>query len=462
VTSPAPRPAPRIVVAAPASGSGKTTFTMGLLHALRARGLVVQPFKIGPDFIDPSHHSRICGRPARNLDTWMCDDQAVSDVFTHAAATADICVIEGVMGLFDGFGPDEERGSAAHLAKLLRCPLLLVVDAQRCATSAAAVALGFQRFDPDVDLAGVVFNNVGGRGHYEWLRTALESKTTLRSFGYLAHDPELHLEERHLGLVPAGERAPADAMRDRLLGQFAEHVDVEAIVSEAAKAPPLSPPARSIFAAHASKPRVRIGVARDEALNFYYQENLDLLEAAGAEMVPFSVVHDAALPPGARGLYLGGGFPELFAERIGRNLPMRAAIRDFHATGGTIYAECGGLMVLCETLVDLEGRRHPMVGLVPATAAMRRDRISLGYCEVRSLRPTLIAPEGATYRAQTFHHSVLEDGRFTPVLELAHGARVTFDGYAAPGILATYVHANFAGAPSLAKRLVDHCYGGSI
>jgi cobyrinic acid a,c-diamide synthase len=451
---------PRIVVAAPASGAGKTTFTMGLQHALRARGLAVQPFKIGPDFIDPSHHSRICGRPSRNLDTWMCDDATVTDIFTHAAAGADISVIEGVMGLYDGFGPDEERGSTAHLAKLLQCPVLLVIDAQRCATSAAAVALGFRRFDPSVAFAGVVFNQVGSRGHYDWLKRALESRTDLASHGYLASDARMHLQERHLGLVPAAERTAQDELRTLLLRQFEEHVDVDGIVAAASRAAPLDSPPNSVFARPASRVRMRIGVARDEALNFYYQENLELLEGAGAEIVTFSLMRDAALPPDLQGLYLGGGFPELFAARLAENAPMLAAIRDFHATGGAIYAECGGLMVLCDALVDFEGRRHGMAGLVPATAVMRRDRLSLGYCEVRPRKDTLLAPAGMRYRAQTFHHSVLEDVRFEPALELAHGSSVSHDGYAAPGILATYVHAHFAACPSLAKRFVDQCAQG--
>ena len=450
------QPMPRIVVSAPSSGSGKTTFTMGLMHALRARTVKVQPFKIGPDFIDPSYHTRICGRASRNLDTWMCEDGVVGDIFARGAAGADIAVIEGVMGLYDGFGPHEDRGSTAHVAKLLDAPVLLVIDAQRCATSAAAVALGFREFDRGVQIAGVVFNNVGGAGHYAWLKEALEARTGLKSFGYLVSEKNLRLEERHLGLVPAAERAPAQHMRESLLRQFAEHVDLDAIVAAASASAPLAVGTETIFAAHAQG-RARIGVARDEALNFYYEDNLDLLACAGAELVPFSLLHDHALPSGLDGIYLGGGFPEVFAGQLSANAPMQQAIREFHATGGIIYAECGGLMVLCEGLVDFDGNRHSMVGLVPATAVMRRDRLSMGYCEVEPMRDTVIARAGARYRAQTFHYSVLDDMRFEPVLKLARGAKLSSDGYADACLFATYVHAHFAAAPQLAERFVAQC-----
>lgn len=446
---------PRLVVAAPHSGSGKTTFTLGLLSALKRRGLSVQPFKAGPDFIDPSHHTAICGRASRNLDTWMCDDAVVAEIFQRAARDADVSIVEGVMGLYDGFGPDEERGSTAHLAKLLAAPVVLVIDAARMATS--AVALGLQQFDRDVTIAGVVFNNVGSEGHYEWMRKALHDRTGLASFGYLGFDPGLRIEERHLGLVPAAERRIGEDARERLQVAFDRHIDLDAIVAAARAAPRWAAATSGVFRARPAAKAVRIGVARDAALSFYYQENLDLLECLGAEIVPFSVLSDACLPEDLQGLYLGGGFPELFAATIAANVPLRDGIRKFFAGGRVIYAECGGLMILCDALVDLDGRRHEMFGLVPATTVMRRDRLSLGYVDVEALEDTLIAGVGERYRAQTFHHSVLEDVRFRPALKLYHGARTSFDGYAERRLLATYVHAYFAAQPGLAERLVEHC-----
>jgi cobyrinic acid a,c-diamide synthase len=430
---------------------------MGLLLALRRQALAVQPFKVGPDFIDPSHHTHICQRTSRNIDTWMCNDLVVREIFARAAAGSDIAVIEGVMGLFDGFGPNEERGSTAHVAKLLDLPVVLVIDAQRAATSAAAVALGFQEFDPAVNLVGVVFNKVGGKSHYEWLRQVLEEKTRLKAFGYLNFDPALQMEERHLGLVPAAEHAPEPQLYERLALQFKENIDVHGIISAAKLAPELPKTPTKVFSNARSQGTLRIGVARDAALNFYYQENLDLLSCLGAEIVPFSLLNDKALPEGVQGIYLGGGFPEIFSARLSSNRAMKASVRDFHAKDGVIYAECGGLMVLCEALVDFQGYRHEMMGLVPAVAVMRRDKLSLGYVEVEPLKNTVLADVGQSYRAQTFHYSVLEDANFEPALKVCHGANVSYDGYVNRNLFATYMHAHFAACPSLAERFVDRC-----
>jgi cobyrinic acid a,c-diamide synthase len=449
---------PRFVIAAPNSGSGKTTVALGLLLALHEHGLSVQPFKIGPDFIDPSHHTKICERTSRNLDSWMCEDAAVQEIFTRAAAGADISVIEGVMGLFDGYGPDNDRGSTAHVARLLEAPVVLVIDAQRMATSAAAVALGCRDFDKQLTIAGVIFNNVGGAGHYDWLRKVLEARTGMTAFGYLSFDPSLIIEERHLGLVPAAERGPTETFYQRLRSQIQENVDVDALLQSAREAPGLQPPSTTIFRARESARKVRIGVAYDRALNFYYQENLDLLSCLGAEIVRFSLLDDEQIPPGLHGLYLGGGFPEIFADTLSSRQAMNESIGAFHRSGGAIYAECGGLMVLCETLIDFEGQRHKMVGLVPGETVMRRDKLSLGYVEVEPMRDTIIGKAGERYRGQTFHYSVLEKTRFEPVLKLRHGNKISMDGYANGKLFATYVHAHFAGHPQLAQRLVDECH----
>jgi cobyrinic acid a,c-diamide synthase len=457
-------PQPRFVVAAPHSGSGKTTVTLGLLLALRERGLSVQPFKIGPDFIDPSHHSKICETTSRNLDTWMCDDVVVQEIFARAALGADISVIEGVMGLFDGYGPDNDRGSTAHVARLLEAPVVLVIDAQRMATSAAAVALGCRDFDKQLTIAGVIFNNVGGAGHYDWLRKVLETRIGMTAFGYLSFDPALKIEERHLGLVPAAERGPTETFYQRLRSQVQENVDIGAILKAARQAPGLHAPSAGIFWARESPRKVRIGVAYDRALNFYYQENLDLLSCLGVEIVRFSLLDDERIPTGLHGLYLGGGFPEMFASSLSSRHAMKESIRSFHRSGGVLYAECGGLMVLCEALIDFEGQRHEMVGLVPGEAVMSRDKLSLGYVEVESLQDTIIGKAGERYRGQTFHYSILEKTRFERVLKLRHGSRTSMDGYVSGRLFATYVHAHFAGHPQLAERLVDQChrYAGSL
>lgn len=448
---------PRLVIAAPQSGSGKTTVTLGVLLALRRAGLTTQPFKVGPDFIDPSHHTAICARPSRNLDTWLCEDAVVREVFTRASSDAEISIIEGVMGLYDGYGPNDERGSTAHLARLLEAPVLIVIDAQRMAASAAAVALGLQQFDRALDIAGVIFNQVGSDEHYVLLKTALETHTGLRCFGYVGLHPEFALEERHLGLVPAAETPPGMRSREQLLHEIERHVDIAGLVAAARRAPPLEEKATGTFSARESRGLVRIAVAQDQAFNFYYPENLDLLRAAGADIVPFSVLNDGALPTHVNGIYLGGGFPEVFAEALAANRSMIAGIRAFHDAGGAIYAECGGLMTLCEALVDFAGRRHEMVGLVPATTIMRRDRLAIGYVEAEPLRDSVLADRGIPYRGHTFHYSVLADPRFEPALRLRHGGKISYEGYASGNLFATYVHAHFAGSPRLAQRFVDCC-----
>ena len=250
-------------------------------------------------------------------------------------------------------------------------------------------------------------------------------------------------------------------MRERLRSEFDRNVDLDRILAAARAAPAPAPATSAVFRPRAAAEPVRIGVARDAALNFYYQENLDLLECLGAQIVPFSILDDPGPPPGVRGIYLGGGFPELFAARIAANVSMREGVRDLFRAGGAIYAECGGLMILCDALVDLDGRRHEMFGLVPATSVMRRERLSLGYVDVETLEDTLIARAGERYRAQTFHHSVLEDVRFRPALKLYHGAKDSFDGYAERNLFATYVHAYFAARPGLARRFVEQCRGAA-
>ena len=448
---------PRLVIAAPNSGAGKTTLTVGVLLALRARGMTVQPFKVGPDFIDASHHSVIAGRPSRNLDSWMCDDDAVREIFSHAARDADISLIEGVMGLYDGSGPRDERGSTAHVAKLLDAPVVLVIDAQRMAGTAAAVALGCRAFDAAVRIAGVIFNNVGSAGHYDWLRTVLAERTDLACFGYLAFDPELAMEERHLGLVPAAEQRPASSLHARLEQRVQSTLDVQALIEAAHNASQFQLPDARLFVDAPDGPPVRIAVAQDRALNFYYRDNLDLLQCLGAEIVPFSLLEDDRLPDAVDGVYLGGGFPEMHAEALASRVALHAAMREFHASGRVIYAECGGLMVLCDTLTDLAGRTHRMIGLVPANASMRAGRLTLGYVEVEILRGSILGEAGTRYAGQRFHASNLERARFEPALALRQGGKMSRDGYGCDGLLATYVHAHFAGAPHLARSIVQHC-----
>jgi cobyrinic acid a,c-diamide synthase len=342
------------VVAAPASGAGKTTVVLALLAAARRRGLIVQPFKVGPDFIDPGHHTRLAGRAARTLDGWMLGADACRASFAAGMAGADAAVIEGMMGLFDGVAGDSDTGSTAEIARWLDVPVLLVVDAAAMARSAAAIVRGFRDFDPRLRVAGVVFNRVGGAAHLELLRRALASAGLPPCLGGLPYDAALTIPERHLGLFTA----PETSVDAGVLADAAErHLDVDAIlgldageVSSIVVAGDELPAARSV-----AGDQVVIAVARDEAFSFYYVENLELLARAGARLVEFSPLRDAGVPAGACGVYLGGGYPEVHAARLAANRGFLAELRAYAAAGGLVYAECGGLMLLGDERVGERG-----------------------------------------------------------------------------------------------------------
>src|SRR5207253_549511 len=329
---------PRLVIAGTHSGVGKTTVTLALLAALKERGRRVQPFKVGPDFIDPGHHSAVTGRLSRNLDGWMLGSEVCRQVFLRAAADADVSIIEGVVGLFDGSSRVTESGSTAGLAKLLQAPVLLVIDGSVMARSAAAMVSGYARFDPDLRVVGVLFNKVGGAGHYHLLKEAVEATTDLAVVGYLPADPSFTIEDRHLGLITALEQ-PTGALSHRLARAIDETVDVDRVESLARAAPPLEAECARTEP-QPSGSAVRVGVAYDPAFCFYYPENLELLEGEGASVIRFSPLHDQVLPD-VELLYLGGGYPELHAEALACNHRMRTAIREFALRGGPIYAECG-------------------------------------------------------------------------------------------------------------------------
>lgn len=445
---------PRLVIAGTHSGVGKTTVTMALLAALRHRGRQVQPFKVGPDFIDPGHHTAVAGRPSRNLDGWMLGPTVCRQVFVRTAADADLSIIEGVMGLFDGSSPVSETGSTAELAKLLRAPVLLVIDGSAMARSAAAMASGFARFDPALRVGGVFFNRVGGEGHYRLLKEAVEAETDMTVVGYLPSDPSLTIADRHLGLVTALESS-TEVLAHRLSEAAARSVDldrVEALARSAGEVPvDASPPPQQTTGRF-----VQVGVAYDPAFCFYYPDNLELLEREGADLIRFSPLRDSAIPA-VDLLYLGGGYPELHASELARNQEMRAAIREFAVAGGPIYAECGGMMYLMEAIRDFEGRAHEMVGLFPGEAVMHRSKLTLGYRELEITKPCLLGEPGTKARGHEFHYSSL-----APAGPLEYGCTVTDaqgrqwrqDGLLAGNTLALYTHLHFASQPKLARALI--------
>ena len=464
-TQTTPMHLPRILIAGTSSGVGKTTLTLGLIAALHARGLTVQPFKAGPDYIDPTYHSLAAGRACRNLDTWMIPPERAVAMFAHAAADADIAIIEGVMGLFDGFSYLDDEGSSAEIAKRTRTPVLLVLDVGKMARSAGALALGYARFDPDLPLAGFILNRCGSSRHAQGVKTAVERATDLPVLGWLPKDAHLHIPERHLGLVPTDERGELSAFITRAAAIVARHLDLDAILRIARNAPSL-PAADSIFdqtraLAPASPGSIPIAVARDEAFSFYYQDNLDLLEAAGGAIRPFSPLRDARLPDDVRAVYLGGGFPELYAEALAANQPLMNDLRRAHARGLPIYAECGGFMYLSQGLTDLAGRRHPMVGLAPGEMTMTPKLAGLGYRTVTSPRGNILIPADIPLRGHEFHWSrwsqqdaLDETAAAWRVQPRRAGAQPRLDGYARGHLLASYIHLPLATDLRLAPNFI--------
>jgi cobyrinic acid a,c-diamide synthase len=445
-----------LVIAGVASGVGKTTLTLGLIGALRRRGLTVQPFKVGPDYIDPSQHAQVAGRPSRNLDSWMVPEAALRELFVRAARTADVALVEGVMGLFDGRSGAGEVGSTAHVAKLLGLPVLLVIDAAKAGRSMAVAALGCRMADPALRIVGVVLNNVASERHATIGREAIESLAELPVLGCIMRDGELRQEERYLGLIPGAERQVSPTLVERAMASVESGVDLAALTRLTTISVP-DVQSSGLFPEAPRSSSARIAVAQDEAFSFYYQDSLDLLAAWGAELVPFSPLRDQRLPERVGGVYLGGGFPELFAIDLAVNGSMLASIREAAGRGLPIYAECGGLMYLQEALIDADGRRHRMAGLVPGTSALIGKRLTLGYREAVARRDSPLAVAGQTVRGHEFHWSVCDSPTpETAAYELADGSG-RLEGFAAGNVVASYIHVHLASDQHLAPRFVAAC-----
>jgi len=428
---------------------GKTTVATGLVAALRHAGHRPATAKVGPDFIDPGYHALASGRPPRNLDAWMCGPEALAPLAARAGAGADVLVVEGVMGMFDGAN-DGTPTSTAEVAKALGAPVVLVVDAGAMSGSVAALVSGFARFDPALDVAGVILNRVGSDGHEVLLRDAL-APLGLPVLGALRRDDRLTWRDRHLGLVPVAERpaAVAEAL-DHLAAAVAERVDLEAVARLAAGAPPT--PAGPVVLPPPVVPagrRVAVAVAAGAAFTFTYADTLDALAAAGVDVLPFDPARDPALPEGVAGLIAGGGFPEVHAADLSANAPLLADVRARVDAGLPTWAECGGLLWLCRTL---DGR--PMVGAVPADGRMT-DRLTLGYRTATAVHAAPAVAAGATLRGHEFHYSTVEPGGDALRLSSRWGARS--DGFATPSILATYLHVHPGGDPTPVTRFARAC-----
>jgi cobyrinic acid a,c-diamide synthase len=438
---------PRIVVAGTHSGTGKTTVASGLMAALRTQRLRVAPFKVGPDFIDPSYHTLAAGRHGRNLDAFLSGPEMIGPLFAHGARGADMAVVEGVMGLFDGKSGGGELASTAHIAKLLDAPVVLVVDARAMARSVAAMVHGYTTFDPELKVSGVVLNRVGSGAHEKMLREALKP-LNIPVLGVLRRDDAIQTPDRHLGLVPVAERRDEARRSLEALGAAVSHsLDLDSIVKLARSAGPLEVEPWIPESAALDLPgSVRVAVATGRSFSFLYRENLESLEAAGAEVTFFDPTSDERLPAGTDALYLGGGFPETHAEALSSNGAMRDSVRDFAQSGRQVVAECGGLLYLVR---ELDG--HPMCGVLDATATMT-NRLTLGYREASAPTDSPFVEAGTGVRAHEFHYSSVEPGAGRrPAWYLAGRGP---EGFVEGGVHASYLHTHWAAVPGLPHGLV--------
>lgn len=441
------------LIAGPASGVGKTTVSLAICAGLQARGSRVQAFKCGPDFLDTGHLVAITKRPARNLDRWMLNAEDVLEAFAESTADADVAVVEGMMGLFDGISGQGERGSAAEIAKILSLPVILVVDASKSARSIAAVIRGFEIFDPELRFAGLVLNGVAGESHFRLLSDAITPNCSTPILGWFPQEPGVRIPERHLGLHTAAEVDWGE--KRRALQELAEkRLNLDLLLAPEFELPRTH---AGVIRPKAT-PRVAIGVARDEAFCFYYQDNLDFLERSGAKLVEFSPLRNAHLPPDLDALYLGGGYPELYAEQLSANATLAGRIREFAASGRPIYGECGGMMYLGERLRTRDGKVHAMTGVLPIETEMTEKLVHFGYVEVELLLDSLIGLRGTVLRGHSFHCSQCSASRDLPA---AFEARYTLsqktaaEGFACGNVFASYIHLHFRGAPSIPASIVE-------
>ncbi|MFJ2875604.1 cobyrinate a,c-diamide synthase [Streptomyces sp. NPDC087298] len=456
---------PRLVIAAPSSGSGKTTVATGLMAAFAARGLAVSPHKVGPDYIDPGYHTLATGRPGRNLDAYMCGPDLVAPLFAHGARGCDLAVVEGVMGLYDGASGQGELASTAQVAKVLRAPVVLVVDASSQSRSVAALVHGFASWDPQVRIGGVILNKVGSDRHEALLRDALE-ESGLPVLGVLRRAEQVAVPSRHLGLVPVAERrgdavGAVGAMREQVVAGC----DLDALMALARTAPALPGEVWDAVAAIGAcggpvPPPSSTGgrgpvvaVASGPAFTFSYAEHTELLTAAGAEVVPFDPLRDEALSPGTRGLVIGGGFPEVYAAELSANTALRKAVAALAESGAPVSAECAGLLYLARSLDGL-----PMCGVLDAEARMSK-RLTLGYREAVAVSDSVLAAPGTRVRGHEFHRTVLEPGAGADPAWGMHQPERRVEGFVRGGVHASYLHTHWASVPGMARRFVERCAG---
>jgi len=452
---------PRLVIAGTASNVGKTILTAGLIAAFKSRGLTVQSFKVGPDYIDAAYLAHVSGRPCRNLDSWMLGEGALRQVLAQGVLGVDLALVEGMLGLFDGRG-GSTNGSTADVARIIKAPVVLVIDVNDMTESAAAVALGFKSFAESPRIAGVLLNNVRSDSHRRRAEDAIWDIAKLPVLGALRAMPQLDIPQREHGLLPVTENKEWDRMIGVLSETIDRDVDLDLLLRIANKAElvPLVP--KKVFQGKPDAGRtVRMAVAYDDAFNFYYPENLELLEEHGAQVVPFSPLEDDHLPQDAAGIYLGGGFPEIFVEPLAKNRSMAESIQRAYRSGIPIYAECGGLMYLGRSLRTDSGAIERMAGVIPVDVEMDGEIHRFGYRQLLTLEDSILSSRGQFYRGHEFHWSRITghngDLKAAYQMQNAEGDVIGYEGFVAPNLLASYVHLHFGQNPVLVDKFVQHC-----
>ena len=471
---------PRILIAGDRSSAGKTTISIGIMSVLRDMGYTVQPYKVGLDFIDPSYHTEVTGRFSRNLDGYLMSEDSVREVFSHASKGADIAIIEGVRGLYEGLEATSDIGSTAQIAKILKCPVILAINARSITRSTAALVSGYKSFDPEVNIVGVILNNIGSQRHAEKARTAIETYTNIPVIGVIPRNDSMKISMRHLGLIPAleGRRKVADfdVNLGRIKEIIKEGINIDRFISIANSAQPLEKPQENIFKERSRENKIKIGVALDEAFNFYYRDNLELLELAGAELVYFSPVNDMTLPA-VDGLYIGGGYPELFTKELEDNDSMRDAIKQVSNDGLPIYAECGGLMYLTREITtnvsgngnyhmaEMKGGTFKMAGAIPGKTLMGHKRV-VSYNIGSFTKDNVIGKAGASFIGHEFHHSEITDlpdnTEFAIKLDRGIGIKGELDGIIVNNTMAAYAHLHAASYTGFAGSFVKSCISSKI
>ncbi len=444
----------RFVLAGTGSGVGKTTFTIGLMKALQEKGKVVQGFKCGPDYIDPSYHTAVTGRVSRNIDSWMFSHDAVRDIVARASMDADVSIIEGVMGFYDGKSPLSDEGSAADISVVTESPVILIVNCASMARSVAAVVKGFQLLSDKPNIVGVIANQVGSVGHYEIAKAAIEQECGIPVIGYLKRETGIDIPSRHLGLIPAIERGELDSFFDKLGALMAETIDLDLLLS-LTKAPVLQETGQ-LFAKQPTKD-ICIAVAKDAAFNFYYEENLALLRAKGATVQFFSPLANEPVPAEADGLYIGGGFPEEFADTLAKNAIVKSSIREAITKGLPTLAECGGFMYLTEAITNSQGERHEMLGVIPGEVAMQTKLAALGYREIFGTTSNFLIGQDEQAKGHEFHYSSYSGTHETPAYETKGRFGNKQEGYQNGNLVAGYTHFHFVSNPKLVDNWLTAC-----